>query len=68
MKLKRRIKYQDLEAISMSTMSFEFVLHVYKSNDYRLVSIEHRDEMVEEILRIISLENNSKSFPIYHVP
>lgn len=37
-KIKRRIPYKDLEAITVSTMSSEFLIHVKNSNDYRFLS------------------------------
>lgn len=68
-KVKKRISYRDLEAISQSTMSSEFVLHIKNSNDYRYLSFRQKAEIIEEILKILCLETKlCSAFPIYNVP
>lgn len=68
-KIKKRIPYKELEAISMSTMSSEFVLHIKNSNDYRFLSFKQKNEIVEEILKILCLETKlCTAFPVYNVP
>lgn len=68
-KLKKRIPYRELEAISLSTMSSEFVLHIKNSNDYRFLSFKQKNEIVEEILKILCLETKlCSAFPVYNVP
>ena len=68
-KVKKRIGYRDLEAISISTMSSEFVLHIKNSNDYRYLSFKQKNQIVEEILKILCLETKlCSAFPVYNVP
>ena len=67
--IQRRIPLDKLEAISLSTMSSEFVFHVKNEYDYRLLSYERRQDIIETILRVIcSVKNLSTSFPVYYVP
>ena len=68
-KLKRRIAYNVLESISISTMSSEFVLHVKNSNDYRLRSFEYKNIIIENILRILcNVQKICTAFKMYYVP
>lgn len=45
--IKRRIPYEELESITMSTLSSEFVLHIKKAHDYRLLSFEKKNMIIE---------------------
>lgn len=51
--VKRRIVFEDLESISISIISSEFVLHIRNSYDYRYLSFEKRTEILESILYIM---------------
>ena len=66
--VQRRIRYDDLEAISVSKSSSEFVLHIRNSYDYRFLSFDHRSEIMETILSILVNEKKLCSvFKIYEV-
>ena len=52
--LRRRIPYENLDAITLSTMSSEFVLHIKKDYDYRFLSFENKNIIIEYILKIMS--------------
>lgn len=68
-KVKKRIAYSDLMAISTSTMSSEFVIHIKNSNDYRYLSFKQKDLIIEQILKILCLETKlCSAFPVYKVP
>ncbi len=50
-------------------MSSEFVLHVKNSYDYRFLSYDKKDEIIETILRLICGELKlCSAFHIYFVP
>lgn len=67
--VQRRIPLEKLDTISLSTMSSEFVLHIKDEYDYRLLSYERRQEIVESILKVIcNVKQMSTSFPVYYVP
>lgn len=67
--IQRRIPFEKLEAVSLSTMSSEFVLHVKDEYDYRFLSYDKRDEFVEALLRVVCSERNlNNGFPLYFVP
>lgn len=67
--IQRRMPYEKLEAITLSTMSSEFVLHIKNEYDYRLLSYERRQDIVETILKVIcNVKKLATSFPIYGVP
>ena len=67
--IQRRIPLERLEAISLSTMSSEFVIHVKDEYDYRFLSYDKRDEFIEVVLDVICGERKlSTGFPIYFVP
>ena len=51
--VKRRIQFEDLDSISISVISSEFVLHIKNSFDYRYLSFEKRTEILEAILYIM---------------
>lgn len=68
-KVKKRIPYENIIAISMSTMSPEFVVHVKNSNDYRYQSFNRKIEIVKEIIGIVCDElGMKKKFALYYVP
>ena len=56
--VKRRIPYENLDAITLSTMSSEFVLHIKKDYDYRFLSFENKNLIIEYILKIMSAVRN----------
>ena len=67
--IQRRIPLERLEALSLSTTSSEFVVHVKDEYDYRFLSYDKRDELVETILYVVCGERKlSAGFPIYYVP
>ena len=66
--VQRRIRYEDLEAISISTSSSEFVLHIKAAYDYRFLSFDHRTEIIETILSIlVNVKKLCSAFKIYEV-
>jgi serum/glucocorticoid-regulated kinase 2 len=66
--VQRRIRYEDLEAISTSTASSEFVLHIKASYDYRFLSYENRTEIIETILSIlVNVKKLCTAFKIYEI-
>jgi serum/glucocorticoid-regulated kinase 2 len=66
--VQRRIRYEDLEAMTTSTTSSEFVLHVKASYDYRFLSYDHRTEIIETILYIlVAVRKLCTAFKIYEV-
>ncbi len=68
-KVQRRIPYENLEALSVSILSSEFVLHVKNSYDYRMLSFEKRNDIIESILKIMCMIRKICSvFHIYFVP
>ena len=68
-KVQRRIPLEKLEAMSLSTQSSEFVLHVKGEYDYRLLSFERRKDIVETILNVICrVRQIALSYPLYYVP
>lgn len=67
--VQRRVPIEKLEALSLSTMSSEFVLHVKGEYDYRLLSYERRKEIVEAILNVIcNVKQLTTAFQVYYVP
>lgn len=67
--VKRRIPYENLDAITLSTMSSEFVLHIKKDYDYRFLSFENKNVIIEYILKIMSaVRNLCTMFQLYYVP
>lgn len=67
--VQRRLPIEKLEALSISTMSSEFVLHIKEEYDYRLLSYERRQEIIESILNVVcNIKQLATSFPIYYVP
>ena len=63
--VQRRIPIEKLEAMTMSTMSSEFILHIKEEYDYRLLSYERRQEITEVILDVIcNYKKLSTSFPV----
>ena len=68
-KIRRRIAYDTLDALTVSTMSSEFVLHVKNSYDYRLLSFEKKNDIIETILKIMCVERKlCSAFQVYYVP
>ena len=67
-KVKRRIPYEKLDAITISTTSSEFVLHVNDEYDYRYLSYERRPEIIETILYILcNVRSLCTAFKMYEV-
>lgn len=67
--VQRRIPIDKLEALTISTMSSEFVIHIKDEYDYRLLSFERRQDIIESILKVIcSIKQLETSFPLYSVP
>lgn len=66
--VQRRIPLEKLEALSLSTLSSEFVLHVRDSYDYRMSSFERRKEIVEILAFLyIHVRKLATVLPIYYV-
>lgn len=67
--VQRRIPIELLESLTLSTLSSEFILHVKQQYDYRLLSYEHRKNIVEMILFVVcAVKMLSNAFPVYYVP
>ena len=67
--VQRRIAMEKLEALTISTMSSEFILHVKDEYDYRLLSYESRKDIIETVLHVIcDVRNMATAFPVYNVP
>lgn len=66
--VQRRIPLEKLEALSISKMSSEFVLHVRDSYDYRMSSYEHRSEIVRTLAyMLIEIRKLATMLPVYDV-
>ena len=66
--LKRRVPIEKIEAITISKISSEFVVHVFNEFDYRYTSYEKRNEIIEILLELILLSNqNNDKFKFYEV-
>ena len=66
--LKRRVTIENIEAITISKISSEFVVHVFKEFDYRYTSYEKRNEIIEIILNLIlNVRKLCNVFKIYEV-
>ena len=68
----RKIATSDIEAFTVSNASSEFVLHVTDDEDERLASYEHRNEILEMLLYLLTVRNNmfidsSVKIPFYYV-
>lgn len=67
--VQRRIPLEKLDALSLSTLSSEFVLHVKNEHDYRFLSYDKRDQFVSILLKVVCEERNlCSAFPVYFVP
>jgi serum/glucocorticoid-regulated kinase 2 len=67
-KVKRRIPYEKLDAMTISTTSSEFLIHVNEEYDYRYLSYERRSEIIETILYILcNVRNLCTAFRMYEV-
>lgn len=66
--IKRRIPFEDLDSISISIISSEFVLHIRNSFDYRFLSFEKRTEILEAILYVMCvIKKLCTTFKLYEV-
>lgn len=66
--IKRRIPIDKVEAISISKISSEFVIHVKDEYDYRYTSYERRNEIIETILAVLcNIRKLCMSFVIYEI-
>lgn len=67
--IQRRIPLEKLEALSLSTMSSEFLIHVKDEYDYRFLSYDKKDEFIEVMLYVVCGERKiATALPIYFVP
>jgi len=62
-KIRRRIDIRKLTAITISTLSSEFVLHIESEYDYRLASDNKREKILLAICQSYAM--NSKSKPLF---
>jgi len=62
-KVRRRIDIRKLTAITISTLSSEFVLHIESEYDYRLASDSKREKILLAICKSYAM--NSKKKPLY---
>lgn len=68
-KPKTRVPLERLEAITLSSASFEFVVHVKGDRDLRFISYEMRSGLVQAILDLLfNVKKLCNSFPLYEVP
>ena len=51
----RETLLEDVEALTLSTSSSEFLIHYYSESDDRLMSMNHRDQIIETILFVKTL-------------
>ena len=66
--VQRRIPFEKLEAITVSKMSSEFVLHIKSEHDYRYLSYEHRTPVIEMMLYILcKVKKICSVFKVYYV-
>jgi serum/glucocorticoid-regulated kinase 2 len=66
--IQRRIPYDKLESITKSKLSSEFVLHIKGEYDYRFLSFNRRNEIIEKILYIMcEIKKLCTAFKIYEV-
>lgn len=66
---KYRIPLENIDAISKTTLSSEFVIHVKNDYDLRYLSHDSRDEIIETLLHVIcNIRKLCKAFPVYIVP
>jgi serum/glucocorticoid-regulated kinase 2 len=66
--VKRRIPLEKFDAITISTVSSEFVIHVRDEYDYRFLSYERRAEIIEKILFILcEVRKLCTAFRVYEV-
>ena len=66
---KRRVSFLQIEAITTSMLSMEFVLHIEDGFDMRLTSAEKRTEIIEVLIYLIC--NNPKrklNLKYYEIP
>ena len=67
--VQRRMPIEKLEALTVSTMSSEFVLHIKEEYDYRLLSYERRQDIIETLLQVIcNVKKLATAFSVYNVP
>ena len=66
--IQRRIPYDKLESISKSKLSSEFILHIKSEYDYRFLSFNRRNEIIEKILYIMcEIKKLCTVFKVYEV-
>lgn len=66
--IKRRTPLNKIEAISISTRSSEFVIHISEENDYRLYIQDLRNEIIEVLLFLLcQIKKYFTEFKIYEV-
>lgn len=67
--VKSRVVLEGIDAISKSTLSSEFVIHIKDDYDIRFISQEYRDIIIETLLEVLcSVRKLYKAFPVYVVP
>ena len=65
--VKREIEIKDIKAISISTKSEEFVVHVNNSYDYRFACTNFRNIIVETIVAQYIQNTKQKKFKIFYI-
>ncbi len=64
--LRRRIPLDRIDAITTSSTSYEFIIHVHNEYDYRYISFEMRELIVKTLLDIIfNVRRLCQNFNIY---
>jgi len=65
-KVKSRISLKSIDALTKSSLSSEFVIHVKDEYDVRYISYEFRDEIIETLLYVIcDVRKLCEAFPVY---
>lgn len=67
----REIPLEDIESITLSENSSEFILHNFEEEDERFTTLNNRGRIVEMLLYLkskeCSLEGDDEKIPIYFV-
>jgi hypothetical protein len=67
--IKRRIPFENIQALTKSEIGQEFVIHVSNENDYWYLSFNFKELILQSILRCIVVDLKLKDpFPLFSVP
>ena len=66
--IKNRVLIEKIDALSKSTLSSEFIVHLKDDYDLRFLSYDFRDQIIETLLYVIcNIRKLCKAFPLYMV-